>query len=369
MSKSDARRYDSIDALRAIAVSAVIASHFLGRFPAEYLHYDANTTFPRFGGIGVYLFFVISGYCIAMTAERSSNIGLFWLKRFTRLQPAFMACIAVTMITVAALGLPGREVSITDALRNAIWYPLFGQTRFVDGAYWSLMEEAKFYAVFAVIYYLAPRQSVVIFAAYTTIGATAFFTNAWPDHQALIYPYDGIAGPYFLFPSSLFFLMGIAAYKSSKTFQILTVAACVATIIAVWGRSEYAFCIAAISTLGMIGAQASRLRIWRPITFVGLISYPLYLIHQNVGIAIIRALYPLVENQYARIAVAVVLVLGLAALISWSVEHRFRSRIERFVVALAKRFLIRGHLAPSQDTRPFLSVSVDQQQPRPQGPV
>lgn len=348
----DSRRYDSIDALRAIAVLIVVAFHFTGRFPADYLHFDNAIELPRFGRIGVYLFFVISGYCIAMTAERSSTIGLFLLRRFARLQPALVACILVTMVAVSLLGLPGRDVSFADAVRNAFWYPLITRTPFVDGAYWSLMEEAKFYVAFASIYYLAPRQSLPIFGAYTALGATAFFASAWPNHPALVYPYLGIADPYFLFPSSLFFLLGIAAYRSSALIQTVVAAACIGVVFAVWGRTEYALSIALVSVFGLIGVQSRGLRIWRPITFIGLISYPLYLLHQNIGIALIRALYPFVVNSYARIGIAAVVVIGLAALVSWSVEHRFRRWIEDLVAGLARRITGRAKELFSQARKP-----------------
>jgi len=138
------RRYEAIDALRAIAVMLVLIFHYTSRFPADYIGFDHQMTLPWQGIVGVFLFFIISGYCIAMTAERSETVWVFWLQRFTRLEPALIACIAITLIVVAALGLPGREVSALDGLKNASWVTLFVQTPLVDGAYWSLLAEAKF---------------------------------------------------------------------------------------------------------------------------------------------------------------------------------------------------------------------------------
>ncbi|WP_246707104.1 acyltransferase [Mesorhizobium sp. NZP2077] len=220
------RRYEAIDALRAIAVMLVLIFHYTSRFPPDYIRFDHQMELPWQGVVGVFLFFIISGYCIAMTAERAGTVWMFWLQRFTRLEPALIACIAITLVVVAALGLPGREVSALDGLKNASWVTLFVPTPLVDGAYWSLLEEAKFYFVFGLIFYLWPNRVLAVFTGFTVLGAIAQFSGLWRDHQALIYPFKGIATPYFFFPYSLFFLMGIAARRSTRAVQMVVMAGC-----------------------------------------------------------------------------------------------------------------------------------------------
>ncbi|UDL88314.1 acyltransferase [Mesorhizobium sp. PAMC28654] len=299
------------------------------------MHFDPSVAAPWNGGVGVLLFFIVSGYCIAMTAEKADNISKFWLQRFARLQPALMACIVITLIFVSTLGLPGREVSMIDAVHNALWIPLFSPTPLVDGAYWSLLEEAKFYFVFGLMYYLCRSRILLLFGCFTVIGAVLQIYRIGADHHAAIFPFKGMARPYFFYPYSIFFLMGIAARRSNYGVQTGIFLVAAIAIWKFWGNSlSTVWTILAISIVGIVGVQMRGFRIWRPITFVGLISYPLYLIHQNVGVATIRALQPAVNDPYLRIAIATSIVLILAAFVAWSVEHRFRRAIETFAMRM-----------------------------------
>ncbi|QND65270.1 acyltransferase [Mesorhizobium loti] len=328
------RRYDAIDALRAIAVMLVLIFHYTSRFPADYIRFPHQMTVPWNGIVGVFLFFIISGYCIARTAERAETIWTFWLRRFARLEPALIASIAITLVIVAILGLPDREVSAADGLRNAAWGPLFFSTPLVDGAYWSLFAEAKFYLVFGLIFYLWAKGALVLFASFTAVGAAVHFSGLWADHQALIHPFQGVAISYFFFPYSLFFLMGIAARRSNWIVQMAVTAGCLAIAVGLWGVTTFTVWVIALSILGVIGVQLRDIRIWRCVTYVGFISYPLYLLHQNIGVAIIRWLAQWIGSPCLRIGVAFAVVLGLAAFVAWAVEHRFRRRIEGGAVGL-----------------------------------
>ncbi|QKD04351.1 acyltransferase family protein [Mesorhizobium loti] len=331
------RRYEAIDALRAIAVMLVLIFHYTSRFPPDYIRFDHQMELPWPGVVGVFLFFIISGYCIAMTAERAGTVWMFWLRRFTRLEPALIACIAITLVVVAALGLPGREVSALDGLKNASWVALFVPTPLVDGAYWSLLEEAKFYFVFGLIFYLWPNRVLALFTGFTVLGAIAQFSGLWRDHQALIYPFKGIATPYFFFPYSLFFLMGIAARRSTRAVQMVVMAGCLVAVIKLWGGSAFSAWVMALSILGVIGVQLRDIKIWRGVSYIGLISYPLYLLHQNVGVAVIRWLAPWIGSPYLRIGTAFCIVVAVAAFVAWAVEHRFRRRIEIYAARLMSR--------------------------------
>src|SRR6266436_5378926 len=88
----------AIDGLRALAIAAVIASHF-----------GADGFIP--GGFGVTLFFFISGYLITSLMIReyaefgTVSISSFYIRRFLRLAPALMTMIvAVSLLFFAIFG-------------------------------------------------------------------------------------------------------------------------------------------------------------------------------------------------------------------------------------------------------------------------
>jgi peptidoglycan/LPS O-acetylase OafA/YrhL len=97
------------------------------------------------GIFGVQLFFIVSGFCIWMTARRCPDLATFWTRRLGRIQPSYVAAVLLTFAIVAAFGLPGREVSGADLLSNLTWATMFVPAPFVDGVYWTLLVELKFY--------------------------------------------------------------------------------------------------------------------------------------------------------------------------------------------------------------------------------
>ncbi len=109
-------RYQNLDALRALAVISVLLYHYTARFPDTYTGLTDLPFHVTFGWLGVEMFFVVSGYCIAMTLGRVSTVTEFWAKRFARLQPAYMAGVLLTFGCVSLLGLPGRETSSFSAV-------------------------------------------------------------------------------------------------------------------------------------------------------------------------------------------------------------------------------------------------------------
>src|SRR5262249_41458413 len=99
-------RLDNIELLRALAVLAVVLYHYTAEHPLNYMRYAAAPWPVTYGFMGVELFFIISGYCITMTAGHCRGLALFWARRLSRLWPAYIAAIAITFFVVKTYGLP-----------------------------------------------------------------------------------------------------------------------------------------------------------------------------------------------------------------------------------------------------------------------
>ena len=105
-------RIIELDALRGLAAMSVVLFHFTTRY--EELFGRANPLPLNFGwgDFGVDLFFMLSGFVILMTLERTSHSLKFAWGRFTRLYPAYWAAVALTFGAVAVFGLAGQEVGL-----------------------------------------------------------------------------------------------------------------------------------------------------------------------------------------------------------------------------------------------------------------
>ena len=135
----------SIDCLRGFAVLWVLLYHLSGYH-----------LFMRTGVYGVLLFFIISGYCISISAASSNSAWHFYSKRLGRLLPALVVCGFLTTALKAyapELTEPSKVTSWFDFAYSLIALPTLNLLRidylFPDGAYWSLQTEFYFYFIYA----------------------------------------------------------------------------------------------------------------------------------------------------------------------------------------------------------------------------
>lgn len=99
-------RIVELDALRGIAALAVVLHHFtMGRSET-----DLNF---KIGFMGVETFFIISGFVILLTIERSGNWKNFLANRISRLYPAYWVCVTITTIFIIL-----NNYQFHDAIQN-----------------------------------------------------------------------------------------------------------------------------------------------------------------------------------------------------------------------------------------------------------
>ena len=329
-----------IDGLRFVSIAAVVIFH-LGGFiqvvsgvPAEEIGKGGGTAerLTATGHYGVQLFFIISGYCIYMTATHCRSLALFWARRFSRLQPAFMAAILITFFIVSSFGLPDRGVDWVAAVANMAWLPAIRMTPPVDGVYWSLMVELKLYILFGLVYFgLRGRGDPVIW--WTGLFLVGACIRTWDvqynNAQIILSTYT--MGT-FAFPYSGFFMVGMLIYRWDSTPRWLKLIAVPAFAWAcyaattTWTERALLFALLPLSKFAL---DLKNLHVPKPLVFIGFISYPLYLLHNNVGLVVLRETALAIPSEYARIALACAVSLLLATLVSLTVEHRFRKLIER----------------------------------------
>src|ERR1044071_1569458 len=103
----DRKRLRGIDALRGAAALGVVVYHAVVQgphvLPNNVLQYPIRLvqSVSSFGYIGVFLFFVISGFCIHLQWARTKAAGsepqirftAFWKRRIRRLYPPYMIAL------------------------------------------------------------------------------------------------------------------------------------------------------------------------------------------------------------------------------------------------------------------------------------
>lgn len=138
-----------LDIIRFVAAMSVLIYHYQSEYistlPADSLIAQYIYSITKFGYLGVELFFLISGFVIFASAKNRTS-SQFFISRATRILPTFWVCMTLTSIVI--LIEPTNQISLTLAKYIANFFLIYshiGQEP-VDGVYWTLVVEVKFYA-------------------------------------------------------------------------------------------------------------------------------------------------------------------------------------------------------------------------------
>jgi len=324
-------RLEGLDALRGIAAVSVMLYHYTSRygwwFPVPPPR--ASLVFPH-GNFGVELFFIVSGFVIFMTLERSRSLADFLMFRFARLYPAYWAVLSFTIVLSAGTGSigAGGHDPAGDWLRiaaNTTMLPaLFGQLA-IDGSYWSLFYEVWFYLLAGYVWFaVRPRRPELCCAIWLVVSL--LFRGVQDSG------YCRALGQLANAPFSDLFTIGIMLYQvrtaraNLSTWAVLGLAVEVtfsAPDVALSGLSRMGYPLVVAGLAGSVWL-ASGPGLWvrpvAPLRFLGRISYPLYLVHQAVGFLIIARLEDRGLGADLAVALTAAYAIGVAWVISMTVE-------------------------------------------------
>ncbi len=295
---ADGRLYE-LDLLRFVAAAAVVIFHlgFIGSAATGPQPSNLLAPVAKYGYLGVDFFFILSGFVIARSANgaaaRSANgrgALAFARARLVRLLPAYVAAIAATSTVLASVG---DAPTVTRIAANLTFTQRIFAESFIDGAYWSLLVELRFYALIAVLIAVRlvsqlERVAYVWLAA--VLGLRLFGGPAWID-TIVITPFAH------LFIAGIV-LSALSADRAVTKPRIIATTLCLAVGLSqAMGHAEtlsnatrrYSPTVAALSTivffaLFVVIAMRGIPSLRRPVfAALGAASYPLYLLHQEIG--------------------------------------------------------------------------------------
>jgi peptidoglycan/LPS O-acetylase OafA/YrhL len=165
-------RLSSIDALRGAAALGVVLYHTVSpnaRFGPRVLSWLAIPVLPtiRFGYVGVFLFFVISGFCIHLSrakaqVENKAPVGFtaFWKRRFRRLYPPYLIALVLFLgITAFTTKFELTPFYIWDVVAHLLMlHNLDSHTVYsINGVFWTLAIEEQLYLAYFLLLFLRKR--------------------------------------------------------------------------------------------------------------------------------------------------------------------------------------------------------------------
>jgi peptidoglycan/LPS O-acetylase OafA/YrhL len=350
-------RYAEIDLLRFIAALAVVLYHLTFRgFHADHLspvEYPGLGSVFKYGYLGVECFFVISGYVVLLSAQ-GKTLGQFFTSRVMRLFPAYWVACTLCFVVVRLLG-PGGGSPLLETPVKGYFYSMtmlqyFFGVRDLDGVYWTLSYEIGFYFLIAVMLAFGwlGRPTRILWAL-----------AGWLAYCALTGPITGSSAFLLLFfpRYAPFFIVGMLLYllqtRQGARWQLygLLGAACALGLRAAFSRvAENVHYYAQPFSRPVVGGLLALfllvflLIIHRKInlgrapwaSFLGALTYPLYLVHHNVGYVLLQRLGASV-NKYGLLLGLLGLFLGLAYALHVGVEQRYSRALSRRVQQLLAR--------------------------------
>ena len=351
---ADQSRFTALDALRFFASIAVVVYHL---FAPSMIEPDAASVgavlqiVSQYGYLGVNLFFVISGFVILASAQNKSA-SQFAISRFARLYPTYWASLVITSFVVITIGNESPKFGLREWLGNATMFNNYMDIRSIDGVYWTLHVEIKFYALVFLLCLARWINHVRVWVPVWLIAVVvANFTN--------YFPYLG----WFISPTySAYFISGVCFYLLAtgqhQRFAGLVLA--ISASLCTWQAAEqvddfyrnagdFGPYIAMSIVVGIhavflaIAMGRFRLRQSRLLLILGGLTYPLYLLHNVAGKAMIAMLLKFGLPFSVSIAVVIAGTLSVSYLLFRFVDGMLAKQIKDFLTRQCARIGLRTY--------------------------
>ncbi|WP_196213101.1 acyltransferase family protein [Bacteroides cellulosilyticus] len=277
----------SIEILRFILIFWIMLYHYTSRFPDLYNSVHYLYRFENGGSVGVFLFFLISGYFfsenfIKIESNGIKSIIMFVINKYWRLFPAYISSVIIIYLFVNVIGLQGRTVDFTTFIANFfIYHPGFD---YVDGAHWFISDLFIIYVICSLFFLLRKwRHYFIVYFTICLMGL--YYIESCCDNSNMILYLN-----FLRLKSILPFLSGlIIGLVHDKTVNkaclylpltiVFVASVNLGTLYLVF--YFFIFCYA-------ISARCVALKL--PVVWMNLVtlSFYLYLVHQNIGYSIME---------------------------------------------------------------------------------
>lgn len=320
----------TLDALRGLAALAVCWFHFVVTLQVA-THFAWVNRVSEYGKHGVEVFFVISGFVIPLAMSlggyRLPMFGRFLAKRMLRLYPPYVASLVLVLGLQWASGFVPGYGGERFAVRPVVWLQhltyttgVFQQS-WLTPVYWTLAIEFQFYLLIGLAFpLLNHRRAAVRTAAMLAFAAApCAMVTLVPPGPNRFDPLNWLPWlPWWLAA----FLPGVAAFHHRRgTINTPALLGWVAVAAAAqwFSHGKASAAASALTTLVIAFVRVE----WRPLLWLGTISYSLYLVHMPLGGKLVSLGGRYVTGPVAAfglVAAALAASLAAAGFMYWLVE-------------------------------------------------
>jgi peptidoglycan/LPS O-acetylase OafA/YrhL len=329
-------RIATLDILRFFAALAVVLYHYVAR--PEATAFQSFEPIVRYGYLGVPIFFMISGYVISLSAENRSAYQ-FAVSRIVRLYPALWFSVLFTVVVASMF--TDQTFTLIQVLSNFTLLNDYLGISNIDGVYWTLQAELKFYACVFLLVLTGVFKHYKVWLSIWLGSACLYAFTKQPFFMG-----------WFISPSySAFFIAGVCFYLIQKHgFNVYNLSVLALTS-SLSGYYTYQQAASFIHNASASDAEnASVVILVGILLFVciaknvivinggrfayalGAITYPLYLLHNSAGKALIDAPLFAGLGEGAMVSLVIILMIGLSYAVCSFVERPLAKRLKNFLL-------------------------------------
>jgi peptidoglycan/LPS O-acetylase OafA/YrhL len=337
--KDSTDRIVFLDGLRGIAAMSVVVLHLLAE-PLGAVSSIAAAIAAQ-GFLGVYVFFVISGFAVATAISKTrmdlATFGRFIARRACRLDPPYWASMVVSVvIAVAATLALGRSATVFPTpkvvLANIFYLQALLDVPSIQDVYWTLCFEIQFYLMLVILVALKERLTTRLgeILAFNLIFLPPLFYSVLVAKHAVPAPSGACFRDWYAF------FAGVAVQRVLSRRDWIPLGLAVGSAVVVALGSAKGVTVIVVAAAIVVGNALNRLGVWLSggaARYLGRISYSLYLTHLPVGGRAANLLTRLTGNRpWPRLMAG---LMGVVIAICFA--HLFWVLIEKPSIALSHR--------------------------------
>jgi peptidoglycan/LPS O-acetylase OafA/YrhL len=322
-------RVEVLDYARFFAAMIVVLYHYTANgFSSGNIvsitHTQSILDISKYGYLGVELFFMISGYVILFSAWDNSP-SRFAVSRAVRIYPSYIFAVLITSFCIWQWGAGLVSPDLATVLANFTMFQFFFGYGNIDNVYWTLVYELIFYfAVFLIL--MSPwRKSIEKFVFYWPFAMGVAFVSGL-EHLPLLggYFYYFAAGALFalfrISPNWKIIMPLLAVYGFCLNFTVEKSGS-----LGIRDNVEYSqiviISIVTLFFLFFIFQNLSKIQNLKLPTsrFLGSLTYPVYLIHGNIGYILINR-FATEDNKFVIYLMTLAIIIMIAVMMNKIIE-------------------------------------------------